>query len=296
MYTTHATYSWRLLMFLTPNECQTTIASSYQSSTLTMDAIRSRVPRMGEKATYTLIFILVILMTLNAIAVYLFVIVYKKDPVCEEIKRICMSNYSYLEPGEHEIVNKLVKNSDTAAELTLAFPEWDRFSDKFSKVCKFGTKVLQHYAIYGERKFLDATTKIIDVIYIKVLETVNLDSVIWNSEKLSEECARFFIAYQYLAHQGYNPSTYEICYDFIMKLVPELNKVKTPNNNIFIRGNTARLLSLYLNNYPQYKSDIASKEMDKFRSVIKNVKNQPVKFDSYSYYNEMFTVFKFWKQ
>ncbi|CAD6239990.1 GSCOCT00014158001.2-RA-CDS [Cotesia congregata] len=260
-----------------------------------MDAIRSRVPQMGKKAAYVLLFILVILMTLNAIAVYLFAFVFKKDPVSEEIKRICMSNYSYLRPAEHEIINKLLKSSDTAAELDRAFPKWNIESDKFSFVCKFGTKVLQHYAIYGEKKFLDVTIKIIDAMNLQVLKTVNLDSLEWSFERLSEECARFLIAYQYLGDRRYNPSTNEICYDFILKLVPELNKVKTPNNSNFIRGNTARLLSLYMNNYSQYKSDVAGKEMDKFRGAIKNVKKQAVKFDSYPYYNEMFTVFKFWK-
>ncbi|KAG8038200.1 hypothetical protein G9C98_006527 [Cotesia typhae] len=261
-----------------------------------MDTLRRRVPQMGKKAAYVLLFILLILMTLNIIAIYLFAFLYKKDLVSEKIKRICMSNYSYLKPEEHETVNKILKNSDPAAELTRKFPNWDKNSLTFSNVCKFGNTVLQHYAIYGEKKFLDATIKIIDAIYLKVLKMVNLDSSIWTFDDLSEECTRFLVAYQYLADRKYNKSTHGICYDFIMKLVPELNKIKTPDNNKFIRGNTARLLTLYLNNYSQYKSDVASKEMNKFRDVIKNVKKQKDKFSSYPYYNEMFSVFKSWKE
>ncbi|XP_057335191.1 uncharacterized protein LOC130673974 [Microplitis mediator] len=257
-------------------------------------------------ASTVLVLIIILLIVANVYCIYFYNT--KKpeepveDPVVELIRRIMISNYEYLTASEHKEIDDFSNDSET--KINNKFPSINTNEGNLKTLCSFGTRVLKHYGVYSEKKYLNIVVKIIEIINKKVTVNTKFSETDpeYNDGILTKDLAPFLVMYQYIADHSNNVSTNAICYDFINKLIPELNKIKDKDptkNTLKVYGNIPRLLTNYINNKIQYNADISNNQMDTFKQILNKIitsNNTIDKIDNYDFYYYLCSAFEFWNK
>ncbi|KAH0535765.1 hypothetical protein KQX54_019040 [Cotesia glomerata] len=200
------------------------------------------------------------------------------DRVKTLLRKVEIGNFKYFESVEETVVGRLLCNFEDGFEDS--FPNWKENASNLVKLCKFGNKLLQYYLIHNDCRYLDVATRIILTIDSNLLSKMNFQSndIKFDVYNMCIYVARFFVIYQVAADDSNDENevikkTKKVCHDFIMKLIPMLNRIKvwdfSKSPQFSIYSSIPRLLSAYLYQSDAYKSDIKSKDMVSFKDNLK---------------------------
>lgn len=253
-----------------------------------------------------------ILLLLISLAGTLWYFVFRKpavelDRVKNLLKKVEIGNFKYFDSDEEIFVRRLLCNFEDGFEDS--FPDWNKNASELIKLCKLGNKLLQYYLIHKDCRYLDVATRIILTINSDLLSKMNFqaDDKNFDLYSLCLYVARFLVIYQVVADDENDENdvikkTKKVCHDFIMKLIPMLNRIKVWNFSevpqFSVYSSITRLLSAYLYQSDAYKCDIKRKDMESFKYNLKSwipAKGRNLLVD-YNFYYGVCYAFDFWKE
>ncbi|CAD6239989.1 GSCOCT00014155001.2-RA-CDS [Cotesia congregata] len=253
-----------------------------------------------------------ILLLLISLAGTLWYFVFRKpavelDRVKTLLKKVEIGNFEYFDSDEEKFVKRLLCNFDDGFEDS--FPKWNNNATELVKLCKLGNKLLQYYLIHNDCRYLDVATQIILTIDSDLLSKISYQSNDTNFDlyRMCIYVARFFVIYQVAADDENDENevikkTMKVCHNFIMKLIPMLNRIKvwdfSKSPQLSIYSSIPRLLSAYLYRSHTYECDVKSEDMNSFKNNLKMwipAKGRNL-LNDYNFYYGVCCAFDFWKE